>query len=341
MQLATDIANGDLPITASLRPRSMMTGTTSRLRSPMHGFNEYRASVGECPIPGRRRWSADHYLGRRPVHRLQALDDLPAAARERRWRTDLHGDHRATSEARLPVANNCEPQFHPAADRTGSGNRQHRLSWRRGDRRRPYGHFPGPADADADSNSYSDSHSCCRVKVSLTSPVNGTSITSGQPVQVTASATSSHSITGWRIYANNVNVASAGAGNTLNTQFNLAAGSYTVVVKVWDSTGAMGQQSVSITVGPGTPPPGTPRVSINSPASGATLASPLVLSATFSNGGVPQYMKVWIDGVARYTAKNVVSITTPPIALTSGTHKITVQAYNGTLYSSSETITAH
>jgi len=179
------------------------------------------------------------------------------------------------------------------------------------------------------------------VKVSLSSPVNGTTIPSVQPVQVTASATSSRAITGWRIYANKVNVASAGAGNTLNTQFNLAAGSYTVVVKVWDSTGAMGQQSVSITVGPGTPAPGTPRVSISSPASGATVASPLVVSATFSNGGVPQYMKVWIDGVAKYTAKNVVSITTPLIALTAGTHKITVQAYNGTLYSSSETITVH
>jgi hypothetical protein len=52
-------------------------------------------------------------------------------------------------------------------------------------------------------------------------------------------------------------------------------------------------------------------------------------------------MKVWVDGAAKYMAKNVVSITTPPIALTAGTHKITVQAYNGTLYSSSETIMVH
>jgi phosphatidylinositol-3-phosphatase len=179
------------------------------------------------------------------------------------------------------------------------------------------------------------------VKVSLSSPMNGATISPGQPVQVTAGATSSHAITGWRIYANNVNVASAGAANTLSTQFNLAAGSYTVVVKAWDSTGAMGQQSVSITVATGTPPPATPRVSITSPASGATVASPVVASATFNNGGVAQYMKVWIDGVARYVVNNITSITTPAIALTAGAHKITVQAYNGTLYSSSETITVH
>jgi len=179
------------------------------------------------------------------------------------------------------------------------------------------------------------------VTVSLSSPVNGATIASGQPVQVTASATSSHSITGWRIYANNVNVANAGAGNALNTQFNLPPGRYTLVMKAWDSTGAMGQQSVSITVGPGAPPPVTPKVTISSPASGATVASPVVVSATFSNGGVSQYMKVWIDGVARYVANNATSITTPAIALTAGTHKITVQAYNGTLYSSSESITVH
>jgi len=35
----------------------------------------------------------------------------------------------------------------------------------------------------------------------------------------------------------------------------------------------------------------------------------------------------------------VTSITTPGIAMTTGSHRITVQAYNGTLYSSSENIT--
>jgi hypothetical protein len=52
-------------------------------------------------------------------------------------------------------------------------------------------------------------------------------------------------------------------------------------------------------------------------------------------------MKVWVDGAAKYIAKNVSSITTPGIALTSGTHRITVQAYTGTIYSSSESITVH
>ena len=64
----------------------------------------------------------------------------------------------------------------------------------------------------------------------------------------------------------------------------------------------------------------------------------MVISAAFSNGGTPKYMKVWVDGAAKFTASNVTSIQTPGIALSSGSHKITVQAYTGTLYSASETI---
>jgi hypothetical protein len=66
-----------------------------------------------------------------------------------------------------------------------------------------------------------------------------------------------------------------------------------------------------------------------------------VVKATFKNGGTPQYMKVWVDGVAKFTAKGVTSITTPGLAMTTGSHRITVQAYTGKLYSSSEAITVH
>jgi len=176
------------------------------------------------------------------------------------------------------------------------------------------------------------------VTVSLSSPANGATIPAGQLVQVTASASSSHPITGWHAYANNQNVATGTAGSSFSAQLSLAAGAYTIVVKAWDSTGAVGQQTVNVSVTNGSPPPSTPTVSITSPASDATVASPVVISAAFSNGGTPQYMKVWVDGAAKFTASNVTSIQTPGIALSSGSHKITIQAYTGTLYSASETI---
>jgi hypothetical protein len=176
----------------------------------------------------------------------------------------------------------------------------------------------------------------------VSSPANGATLPAGQLVQVTATASSSHPITGWHAYANNQNVATGTAGNSFSAQLSLAAGAYTIVVKAWDSSGAVGQQTVKISVTTGSPPPppppSTPFVTITSPASGATVASPVVISATFSNGGTAQYMKVWVDGSAKFTANNVTSIKTPGIALSSGSHKATVQAYTGTLYSASETI---
>jgi acid phosphatase len=178
------------------------------------------------------------------------------------------------------------------------------------------------------------------VTVTLTSPANGSTIPAGQSVTISATATSSRAITGWRAYANSVIVASGGSGSTFNAQVSLAAGTYSLVVRAWDTSGANGAQTVNITVSNGSPPPPTsPTVSITSPANGSTVSSPVVVSATFNNGGTAQYMKVWVDGVAKFTASNVTSITTPGIALATGSHRITVQAYNGTLFSSSESIT--
>jgi len=166
--------------------------------------------------------------------------------------------------------------------------------------------------------------------------VNGATIPGGQLVQITATGSSSHPITGWHAYVNNQNVATGAAGNSFNAQLSLAVGAYTIIVKAWDSTGAVGQQTVNVSITNGSQP--TPAVIITSPANGATVASPVVISAAFSNGGIAKYMKVWVDGVAKFTANNVTAIKTPGIALSSGSHKITVQAYTGTLYSASEMI---
>ncbi|HKS74471.1 MAG TPA: alkaline phosphatase family protein [Terriglobales bacterium] len=177
------------------------------------------------------------------------------------------------------------------------------------------------------------------VSVSVSSPTSGSTIPAGQLVQISATATSNRAITAWHAYANSVSVATGGAGNTFSAQVTLAPGAYTLVVRAWDSSGANGSQSIKFSVASNPPPPGSPTVTINSPASGSTVNSPVVVSATFSNGGTAQYMKVWVDGVSKFAASNVTSITTPGIAMTTGSHRITVQAYNGTLYSSSENIT--
>ena len=84
--------------------------------------------------------------------------------------------------------------------------------------------------------------------------------------------------------------------------------------------------------------PPAPVVTFTAPAAGATVTSPVTVSATFTNGGVPQYMKLWVDGVAKSFNNNSTSFTyTLPIP--AGNHQLIMQAYNGTLYRSTENIT--
>jgi acid phosphatase len=77
-------------------------------------------------------------------------------------------------------------------------------------------------------------------------------------------------------------------------------------------------------------------VTIATPAANATVSSPFTVSASFN--GTASYMKLWVDGVSTYTVFSA-STLTKSLALASGKHHLTVQASNGTVYSSSEYVT--
>jgi Bacterial Ig domain len=82
----------------------------------------------------------------------------------------------------------------------------------------------------------------------------------------------------------------------------------------------------------------TPTLNILNPTAGSAVSSPVTVDATFTNGGTPQYMKLWVDGIAKYYNNNSTNLSYL-LNLVTGTHQIVVQAYNGTLYTSSENIT--
>jgi len=82
----------------------------------------------------------------------------------------------------------------------------------------------------------------------------------------------------------------------------------------------------------------SPIVNILSPTAGSSVSSPVTVNATFTNGGTPQYMKLWVDGIASYYNNNSTSLSYS-VSLVTGAHQIVVQAYNGTLYTNSENIT--
>jgi hypothetical protein len=83
------------------------------------------------------------------------------------------------------------------------------------------------------------------VGVKICSPAAAASVTS--PVQITAASNGANKITGMKAYANGVNVATSTSG-ALSAKVTLAPGTYTLVVKGWESTGVVHQSSETLTV---------------------------------------------------------------------------------------------
>jgi hypothetical protein len=92
------------------------------------------------------------------------------------------------------------------------------------------------------------------VNVVVSTPANNSTV--GSPVTVQASATSTNAITGWHIYLDNVDVFSQNNISAINTSVNMGTGTHTMIVRAWDSTGAFGDQTLTLTVGSTPPPPG-------------------------------------------------------------------------------------
>ncbi len=74
------------------------------------------------------------------------------------------------------------------------------------------------------------------ITVNMTSPYQGETV--GPYVQVIASATSSHTITGWVIYVDDVSVWRTGQTSSINQWIGITQGTHRFVVRAWDATGA-------------------------------------------------------------------------------------------------------
>ncbi len=114
--------------------------------------------------------------------------------------------------------------------------------------------------------------------VTVSSPSAGS--TSGSPVHFVASATSTHPITGIRIYVDNVSVFLTSASK-LDTSLAMAAGKHSVVVQAWDSTGAVFKTPLALTVGGTAPKPTPTPTPTPTPAPG--LPAPPASAVTKSN----------------------------------------------------------
>jgi hypothetical protein len=143
------------------------------------------------------------------------------------------------------------------------------------------------------------------------------------------------------VYVNN-SLAYKASVSKIDTYLTLSAGSHSVVVQAWDSSGAVQKsatETITVSTSASTTTSGSGAVSVSSPASGATVGSPVHFVASASAPNPISTMMVYVDNASVYTAK--ASSLDTYIAIGSGSHNVVVQAWDtsGTVFKTARTIT--
>ena len=169
------------------------------------------------------------------------------------------------------------------------------------------------------------------VTVTVSAPSSGATVFS--PAYITAKAVSAYPITGWHVYVDNVDSFSGGAGSSLTAWVPMSTGAHTVIVRAWDSTGAFGDQTLSLTVAS----PGV-SVTVSSPANNATVNSPVTMQASATSANTITGWHIYVDNVDVFGAGQTNSISAS-LAISPGTHTVVVRAWDSTGAYNSQTLT--
>lgn len=187
--------------------------------------------------------------------------------------------------------------------------------------------------------------------VSICSPAAGSTVASPVHITAAARAPSGRTITAMRIYIDNVAQQTV-SGNTITADLTVPAGSHLLAVVGYDNTGAAEKTTENFTVSGGATGgpclPSAPGIKICTPASGASVTSPVEVSA----GAVPTAqritaIRVYLDNVAVFFSSNSGTANSfsidQKLTMAAGTHNLVVVAYqnNGTALTAGENITVH
>ena len=164
--------------------------------------------------------------------------------------------------------------------------------------------------------------------VTICQPADGANVSS--PVHIVAGSHSSSTVDVMQVYVDH-NKAYEVKASSIDTNLPMADGTHRVTVQGHNTAGQWFNKTINITVGTTSPPPCTPAtdpgVAICEPADGATVASPVHIVATSKSTSSPvTVMQIYVDGGKKYEI-NAPSIDTS-LAMTNGTHRLTVQGVN-------------
>jgi hypothetical protein len=161
------------------------------------------------------------------------------------------------------------------------------------------------------------------VTVSVSSPAAGSTVSS--PTTIKASASSANRITGWYIYVDGKATWNTGAATSISAPISLSAGTHSIYVRAWDSSGAFGTSSTFYLTASGSS--SGVNVNVTSPAPGATVGSPTTISANASSGYPITGWHIYVDSVSVWSAGSTQTINAS-VNIPSGTHSVYVRAWN-------------
>lgn len=159
--------------------------------------------------------------------------------------------------------------------------------------------------------------------VSVRTPTNQSNLGSPVNIQASASPTSGHTISKWSVYVDGRTTYTAGAKASINPNVSMGLGNHTMIVRAWDTSGAYGDHSLSLTIA------SKPAVVVSAPMLGASVVSPIHIQASAipSSGRAIVGWWIYVDSVGKYHGGAADSITAN-IAATNGAHTVVVRAWD-------------
>jgi len=175
--------------------------------------------------------------------------------------------------------------------------------------------------------------------VTISSPTNGSTV--GAPIHVVASASSSSTVSTMKIWLDGTFVYSS-SGPKLDTYVPASAGQHRITVQGYDNSGSFKSTvyaTVSSTTSSGCTLKSTqPSVTICTPGNNASVSSPVHVVAGSNSSPSASLMQIYLDGSKVYQVSATKLDTY--VSVSSGTHRLTVQAYNGSFFKSTIYVTA-
>jgi hypothetical protein len=194
--------------------------------------------------------------------------------------------------------------------------------------------YPGASATAADMSDFFAVNGS-KPEVIISSPAGGASLNSPVAIQASAYPTTGHVITGWWVYVDSVSTYNAGAASTIYPTIQMSPGVHTIVVRAWDSSGAFGDQTITLTVAAL-----RPKVAVSTPTNSAAVGSPVNIQASASPtpGQMISGWWVYVDGAATYSAgpTNTINVN---LAMALGTHMMVVRAWDTSGAYGSQTLT--